>query len=71
MVYPVIPKGNIIYRLIPTAVHTDDDIQQTLEAFSATKKKLDAGQYRVEAIPDMAEVTGRRFDYLTARPKNK
>lgn len=54
VVYPVIPKGHIIYRLIPTAVHTDDDIQRTLEAFSATKKKLDAGEYKAEAIPDMA-----------------
>ena len=71
VVYPVIPKGHIIYRLIPTAVHTDDDIQQTLEAFSATKKKLDAGEYKADAIPDMAEVTGKRFDYLTERPKNK
>ncbi len=71
IVYPVIPKGNIIYRLIPTAVHTDEDIQKTLEAFSATKKKLDAGEYKADAIPDMAEVTGKRFDYLTDMPKNK
>ena len=71
VVYPVIPKGNIIYRLIPTAVHTDDDILQTLKAFSATKKKLDAGEYKVDDIPDMAEVTGKRFDYLTDMPKNK
>jgi glycine C-acetyltransferase len=55
IVYPVIPKGHIIYRLIPTAVHTDKDIEETLEAFSATKKKLEAGAYRVEAIPDMAD----------------
>ncbi|WP_126974194.1 aminotransferase class I/II-fold pyridoxal phosphate-dependent enzyme [Gynurincola endophyticus] len=55
VVYPVIPKGHIIYRLIPTSVHTDDDIQQTLQAFEITKKKLDAGDYKVEAIPDMAE----------------
>ncbi|MBK7680465.1 MAG: aminotransferase class I/II-fold pyridoxal phosphate-dependent enzyme [Chitinophagaceae bacterium] len=55
VVYPVIPKGHIIYRLIPTAVHTDEDIQKTLEAFSETKKKLDAGEYKVEAIPDMAD----------------
>ncbi len=55
VVYPVIPKGHIIYRLIPTSVHTDEDIQATLEAFEATKKKLDAGEYKVEAIPDMAE----------------
>ncbi|MBL7697692.1 MAG: aminotransferase class I/II-fold pyridoxal phosphate-dependent enzyme [Chitinophagaceae bacterium] len=54
VVYPVIPKGHIIYRLIPTAAHTDQDIKETLEAFSATKKKLDAGEYKVEAIPDMA-----------------
>lgn len=57
VVYPVIPKGHIIYRLIPTAVHTDDDIQQTLEAFSATKQKLDAGEYKVEAIPNMADAS--------------
>ena len=57
--------------MIPTAVHTDEDIQKTLEAFSATKKKLDAGEYKAEAIPDMAEVTGRRFDYLTEKVKNK
>ena len=54
VVYPVIPMGHIIYRLIPTAVHNDEDIERTLEAFSATKKKLDAGEYKVEAIPDMA-----------------
>ncbi|MBS1654517.1 MAG: aminotransferase class I/II-fold pyridoxal phosphate-dependent enzyme [Bacteroidetes bacterium] len=55
VVYPVIPKGHIIYRLIPSAVHTDEDIELTLKAFEATKKKLDAGAYKVEAIPDMAE----------------
>lgn len=56
VVYPVIPKGHIIYRLIPTAAHTDKDIEETLKAFSETKAKLDAGAYKVEAIPDMAEV---------------
>jgi len=55
VVYPVIPKGHIIYRLIPTAAHTDADIEATLNAFSETKKKLDEGAYKVEAIPDMAE----------------
>jgi glycine C-acetyltransferase len=55
VVYPVIPKGHIIYRLIPTAVHTDADIETTLKAFEETKKKLDLGEYKVEAIPDMAE----------------
>jgi glycine C-acetyltransferase len=55
VVYPVIPKGHIIYRLIPTAIHNDEDIDVTLAAFEATKKKLDQGDYKVEAIPDMAE----------------
>ncbi|MBX9733569.1 MAG: aminotransferase class I/II-fold pyridoxal phosphate-dependent enzyme, partial [Chitinophagaceae bacterium] len=54
VVYPVIPKGHIIYRLIPSAAHTDADIEETLTAFSETKAKLDAGAYKVEAIPDMA-----------------
>lgn len=71
VVYPVIPKGHIIYRLIPSAIHTDEDIELTLKAFSATKKKLDAGEYKVEAIPDMAEVSGKRFDYMLNKPKNK
>ena len=56
VVYPVIPKGHIIYRLIPTAAHTDLDIEETLKAFSETKAKLDAGAYKAEMIPDMAEV---------------
>jgi glycine C-acetyltransferase len=55
VIYPVIPKGHIIYRLIPTAAHTDADIHETLVAFTETKAKLDAGAYKVEAIPDMAE----------------
>jgi glycine C-acetyltransferase len=59
VVYPVIPKGHIIYRLIPTAAHTDEDIQATLKAFSETKKKLDAGAYKSENIPDMAEAAAK------------
>ena len=55
VVYPVIPKGHIIYRLIPTAVHTDEDIRLTLKAFEETKKKLDEGAYKSEAIAQMAE----------------
>jgi len=72
VVYPVIPKGHIIYRLIPTASHTDEDIRTTLEAFEATKKKLDAGVYKGEAIPDMAEYSmAKRFDYLVKKKKEK
>jgi len=55
VVYPVIPKGHIIYRLIPSAAHTSEDIEITLNAFSETKAKLDAGAYKVDEIPDMAD----------------
>lgn len=55
VVYPVIPKGHIIYRLIPSAAHTDADIEETLHAFTETKAKLDAGAYKSEVIPDMAK----------------
>lgn len=56
VVYPVIPKGHIIYRLIPTAAHTQEDIEKTLIAFEETKKKLDAGAYKVSEIPAMSDV---------------
>jgi len=56
VVYPVIPKGHIIYRLIPTASHTQADIEKTLTAFEETKKKLDAGSYKVAEIPAMADI---------------
>ncbi len=48
VVYPVIPKGQIILRLIPTAAHTDEDIDQTLEAFSALREKLEKKMYPQE-----------------------
>lgn len=51
VVYPVIPKGQIIYRLIPTAAHNDEDIELTLKAFSETKEKLDRKVYEVAEIP--------------------
>lgn len=46
VVYPVIPKGMIILRLIPTAMHTEEDIRITLDAFSAVGEKLKSGAYR-------------------------
>lgn len=46
VVYPVIPKGLILLRLIPTAVHTMDDIKETLAAFEAIRSKLEDGTYK-------------------------
>jgi glycine C-acetyltransferase len=54
VVYPVIPRGQIIFRIIPTASHNFEHVDETLEAFSQCKKKLDEGQYKVAEIPDMA-----------------
>src|SRR6187549_430734 len=71
VVYPVIPKGHIIYRLIPSAAHTDADIDATLKAFEETKKKLAAGAYKVDSVPDMTEYSGKRFEYMLDKPKNK
>jgi glycine C-acetyltransferase len=50
VVYPVIPKGMILLRLIPTAVHTDQDIEETLTAFSAVRDKLVNGDYRGQFV---------------------
>jgi len=45
VVYPVVPKDVILFRLIPTAVHTLEDVEYTLNAFSDVKEKLAAGKY--------------------------
>ncbi len=46
VVYPVIPKGMILLRLIPTATHTLEDVEETLVAFSAIRERLENGTYR-------------------------
>ena len=46
VVYPVIPKGLILLRLIPTATHTLEDVEETLAAFSAIRERLENGTYR-------------------------
>ena len=53
VVYPVIPKGLILLRLIPTASHTIKDIEITLDAFSSIREKLQNVTYKTmsEAIP--------------------
>lgn len=48
VVYPVIPKGMILLRLIPTAVHTLDDVKETIHAFAEVREKLAQGKYQVE-----------------------
>ncbi|GAL63226.1 aminotransferase class I/II-fold pyridoxal phosphate-dependent enzyme [Algibacter lectus] len=46
VVYPVIPKGLILLRLIPTATHTLEDVSETLNAFDAIRERLENGTYK-------------------------
>ena len=46
VVYPVIPKGLILLRLIPTASHTLEDVVETLDAFSSIRSRLEKGTYK-------------------------
>ncbi|TNF23825.1 MAG: aminotransferase class I/II-fold pyridoxal phosphate-dependent enzyme [Bacteroidetes bacterium] len=50
VVYPVVPKGIILLRLIPTAVHTMEDVNYTIEVFSKIRQNLTAGKYQVDKI---------------------
>jgi glycine C-acetyltransferase len=45
VIYPVVPKGVIMLRIIPTASHTMEDVKYTIEAFKEIKKKLETGAY--------------------------
>jgi glycine C-acetyltransferase len=51
VIYPVIPKGLIVLRLIPTATHSLEDVQRTLDAYSAMAEKLNAGNYKKDNVP--------------------
>jgi glycine C-acetyltransferase len=50
VIYPVVPKDVIMFRIIPTASHTLSDVDETLKAFTALKSKLDEGFYRKEEL---------------------
>lgn len=50
VIYPVVPKDVIMFRIIPTAVHTLEDVELTLSAFSKLKDKLDNGFYKEEVL---------------------
>jgi glycine C-acetyltransferase len=50
--YPVVPKGVILLRLIPTAAHTLEDANYTINAFAEIRRKLDAGEYSQKVMFD-------------------
>ena len=51
VIYPVIPRGIILLRLIPTAMHSLEDVQRTLDAYSEMAEKLKSGQYKKDNVP--------------------
>ncbi len=50
VVYPVVPKGTVILRIIPTAMHSLEDVEETLNAFETIKGKLDKGVYKEAGV---------------------
>ncbi|KQS47675.1 MULTISPECIES: aminotransferase class I/II-fold pyridoxal phosphate-dependent enzyme [Flavobacterium] len=60
VVYPVIPKGIILLRMIPTASHTMEDIEETLAAFEAIREKLVNGTYKEIAARTTVDVSDER-----------
>lgn len=51
VIYPVVPKGTIMLRLIPTTMHTLEDVDYTIKAFSEILKKLNRGVYQKQGMP--------------------
>ncbi|MCO4819004.1 MAG: aminotransferase class I/II-fold pyridoxal phosphate-dependent enzyme [Bacteroidetes bacterium] len=54
VVYPVVPKGIIMLRLIPTAAHSLEDVELTIKAFGAIKEKLANGEYQKNEVADLS-----------------
>jgi glycine C-acetyltransferase len=55
VIYPVVPKGVIMLRLIPTAAHTLEDVNYTINAFAQVRKNLDDGVYANGTIPSLGD----------------
>lgn len=54
VVYPVVPKDTILLRLIPTTMHSLEDVEYTIETFKKVQKKLQAGEYHSDKIVSWA-----------------
>ena len=54
VIYPVVPKGDILLRLIPTAMHTLDVVHETIHAFTECRDKLQAGEYKSDTFQDIS-----------------
>ena len=54
VIYPVVPKGDILLRLIPTSMHNLDDVTETIAAFTECRTKLQAGEYKSDTFQDIS-----------------
>ncbi len=54
VIYPVVPKGDILLRLIPTSMHNLDDVKVTIKAFTECREKLQAGEYKSDTFQDIS-----------------
>ena len=59
VIYPVIPPGMVIFRIIPTAAHSMEDVERTLAAFKDMKERLDRGEFDKE-MPNMSILKAER-----------
>ena len=55
VIYPIVPKNVIQLRIIPTAVHTLEDVEETIAAFDAVREKLTSGKYRLEHLQHLVD----------------
>lgn len=53
VIYPIVPKGVIMLRIIPTAAHTLEDVDETIAAFEAISGKLTSGEYARAGMPEV------------------
>jgi len=54
VIYPVVPKGDILLRLIPTSMHNLEDVKVTIKAFTICRAKLEAGEYKSDTFQDIS-----------------
>ncbi len=55
VIYPVVPKGIVMLRLIPTAIHTLEDVKYTIDTFKIIRQKLTAGEYSTGGVPEVGD----------------
>lgn len=55
VIYPVVPKDVIMLRLIPTAMHTLEDVNYTIETFKEMRSRIAAGEFDTSKIRSMPE----------------